>query len=115
MKETTRAGINILGQTGEIYDISSLGGTDVFSKRESKGVYLVVGTYGMVPYPPVNVGWGYTLNRVDDRADVDITYYEETEILRVECTKNGQPYDLTHMITLHVLVPALVLPDLPTE
>lgn len=107
METITRAGINILGN-GDLYDISSLGGTDITTKRLSKGVYQVTGSFGMVPYPPVNVGWGYVLNRVDSKADVEIEYDEETKLLTVTCTKAGLPYDLIHMITLHILVPAII-------
>lgn len=108
-----RAAINILGATGETYDLVSLGSFDVASARPSTGVYTVTGTLGMVPFPPVDVGWGYTLNQVDGRADIEIEFADG--LLTVTATKEGQPYDLKHMITLHILVPSLPLAGLPDE
>ena len=106
-----RAAINILGATGETYDLVSLGSYDVQSSRISVGVYHVIGTLGMVPYPPIDAGWGYTVNQVDSRADVDINFADG--LLTVTVTKGGQPYDLKHMITLHILVPDLPPPNMP--
>lgn len=58
-----RAAVNIIGETGEIYDFVSLVSNSVVqSKRVSKGVYNVYGSLGLVPFPPINVGWGYTIN-----------------------------------------------------
>lgn len=37
---------------------------------------FVTGCPGMVPYPPLDKGWGYTVNQVDSRADVDIDYVD---------------------------------------
>lgn len=109
-----RAAINILGATGETYDLVSLGSYDVHSSRPSVGVYQVTGSLGMVPFPPVDVGWGYTLNSIDYGADVEIEF--EDGLLTVTVTKKGKPYDLKHMITLHILVPDLPLPEgLPQE
>jgi hypothetical protein len=98
-----RAAINILGATGATYDFVTQGDTLVTSSRISKGVYKVTGCLGMVPFPPVDEGWGYTLNQVDNRADVE-TVFADGE-LTVAVTKDGLPYDLKHMITLHILVP----------
>lgn len=100
-----RAAINILGATGETYDLVSFGSRDVHSLRTSIGVYRVTGTLGMVPFPPVDVGWGYAVNQVDSRADIEIDFADG--VLMVTVTKDGQPYDLKHMITLHILVPDL--------
>ncbi len=57
----------------------------------------------MVPFPPVDSGWGYTVNQIDSRADVEIDFADD--LLTVTVTKDGQPYDLKHMITLHISVP----------
>ncbi len=103
-----RAAINVLGATGATYDLVSLGGSEVFSSRVSTGVYRITGCLGLVPFPPVDEGWGYTINQVDDGADVETDFAEG--VLTVKITKGGQPYDLKHMITLHILVP-----DAPTE
>lgn len=99
-----RAAINILGATGATYDFVTSGGGLVESSRESVGVYRVTGCLGMVPFPPIDDGWGYTVNQADSRADVDIDFADG--LLTVTVTKGGQPYDLKHMITLHILVPA---------
>ncbi|MEE3929633.1 phage tail protein [Pseudomonas viridiflava] len=109
-----RAAINILGATGVTFDFVTQGDTKVTSARPSKGIYTVSGTLGMVPYPPVDVGWGYTLNQIDSRADVEIEF--ENGLLTVTVTKDGQPYDLKHMITLHILVPdpaPIYMPEFP--
>lgn len=98
-----RAAINVLGATGATYDFVTQGDTPVTSSRESKGVYKVYGCLGMVPFPPIDDGWGYTVNQVDSRADVEADFADGT--LTVTVTKDGQPYDLEHMITLHILVP----------
>ena len=103
-----RAAINIVGQTGALFDITSLGGKDVDSYRESVGVYRVNGTQGMVPFPPVDQGWGYSLHPSENTAQVDIVFSDG--LLTVAVTMDGKPYDLKTMITLHVLVP-----DLPHE
>lgn len=98
-----RAAINVLGATGATYDFVTQGDTAVTSARISTGAYQIIGCLGMVPFPPVDDGWGYTVNQVDSRADVD-TYFADG-VLTVTVTKDGQPYDLKHMITLHILVP----------
>jgi hypothetical protein len=70
----------------------------------------------MVPFPPVDEGWGYTLNQVDNRADVE-TVFADGE-LTVAVTKDGLPYDLKHMITLHILVPTpdpMKVSEIPDE
>lgn len=99
----TRAAINLLGATGDIYDFVTQGDTPVASSRLSKGVYQILGCLGMVPFPPIDDGWGYTVNQVDSRADVETEFADG--VLTVTVTKDSQPYDLKHMITLHVLVP----------
>jgi hypothetical protein len=100
---TSRAAINIIGATGATYDLVSLGSSDVTSSRVSKGVYQITGTLGLVPYPPIDSGWGYTVNQMDLATDVEIEF--EDGVLTVTASKDGMPYDITHMITLHILVP----------
>lgn len=112
----TRAAINVLGATGAIYDFVTQGDTDVTSSRVSKGVYQITGSLGMVPFPPIDDGWGYTVNQVDSRADVETEFADG--LLTVTVTKDSAPYDLKHMITLHILVPdptPQVIPPLPDE
>ncbi|MGL4272028.1 MAG: phage tail protein [Pseudomonas paracarnis] len=99
----TRAAINVLGATGVTYDFVTQGDTAVTSARLSKGVYQITGCLGMVPFPPIDDGWGYTVNQVDRRADVETDFTDG--LLTVTVTKDGLPYDLKHMITLHILVP----------
>ncbi|WP_332847532.1 hypothetical protein [Pseudomonas lactucae] len=106
-----RAAINVLGATGVTYDFVTQGDTAVTSARLSKGVYQITGCLGMVPFPPVDSGWGYTVNQIDSRADVEIDFADG--LLTVTVTKDGQPYDLKHMITLHILVPDAVVIDTP--
>ncbi|MBK3432459.1 hypothetical protein JJD73_00805 [Pseudomonas fluorescens] len=67
----------------------------------------------MVPFPPVDDGWGYTVNQVDSRADVEADFADG--LLTVTVTKDGKPYDLKHMITLHILVPDAPAVVMPTE
>lgn len=112
---TTRAAINLLGSDGSIIDITSLGDSEITSRRESAGVYKVVGTLGMVPIPE---GWGYVVNNVDSDKKVDIVY--TTPELVIYVTKQGEPCDLSHSLTLHVLVntlpepPIVEAPPIPT-
>jgi hypothetical protein len=106
---TSRAAINIIGATGATYDLVSLGSLEVTSLRISKGANQVKGTLGLVPYPPVDSGWGYTVNQMDLAADVDIAF--ENGVLTVTVSKGGLPYDIKHMITLHILVPDGILRD----
>lgn len=103
-----RAAINIMGETGALFDITSLGGTDIDSYRNGVGVYCITGTRGMVPFPPVDQGWGYSLHPSESAAKVDIAFAED--LLTVTVTMDGEPYDLKTMITLHILVP-----DVPPE
>jgi hypothetical protein len=98
-----RAAINVLGATGATYDLVSQSESQVLSSRESTGVYRIAGCLGMVPFPPIDDGWGYALNQIDTRADVEMDFVDG--VLTVTVTKDGQPYDLKHMITLHILVP----------
>lgn len=107
----TRAAINVLGATGATYDFVTQGNTAVTSARLSKGVYQITGSLGMVPFPPIDDGWGYTLNQVDGRADVETNFADG--VLTVTVTKDGQPYDLKHMITLHILVPDAPVVNIP--
>ncbi|XVJ46787.1 hypothetical protein ACDZ94_20000 [Pseudomonas sp. UBT] len=67
----------------------------------------------MVPFPPIDDGWGYTVNQVDSRADVDIQFTDG--VLVVTATKDDKPYDLKHMITLHILVPDSPVFEMPQE
>ncbi|MGU3305855.1 phage tail protein [Pseudomonas sp. M5A4_2d] len=109
-----RAAINILGATGATYDFVTAGAGQVESSRKTVGVYQVTGCLGMVPFPPADDGWGYTMNQIDSRADVDIQF--EEGVLMVTVTKDDKPYDLKHMITLHILVPdSPVVPMPPIE
>ena len=107
-----RAAINVLGATGATYDFVTQGDTAVTSARLSKGFYQITGCLGMVPFPPIDDGWGYTVNQVDGRADVETDFADG--LLTVTVTKDGQPYDLKHMITLHILVPDSPAVDVPT-
>lgn len=109
---TTRAAINILGSTGEIINISSLGNRDIASEKSSVGKYIISGTLGMVPAPD---GWGHVVNQLDNDAVVIIGF--DGEKLVVDVSRNGEPSDLAHSITLHVVVPSWAppMPDLPVE
>lgn len=106
-----RAAINVLGASGATYDFVTQGDTPVTSSKVSKGVYRILGSLGMVPFPPVDDGWGYTVNQVDSRADVETDF--AADVLTVTVTKDGQPYDLKHMITLHILVPDPAAVEMP--
>lgn len=106
-----RAAINVLGATGATYDFVTQGNTVVTSARLSKGIYQITGSLGMVPFPPVDDGWGYTVNQVDSRADVETDFADN--LLTVTVTKDGQAYDLKHMITLHILVPDAPAVNMP--
>nr|DAF83750.1 MAG TPA: hypothetical protein [Caudoviricetes sp.] len=107
-----RAAINVLGVTGATYDFVSQSNTTVTSSRLSKGVYQITGCLGMVPFPPIDDGWGYTVNQVDSRADVETEFADG--LLTVTVTKDGEPYDLKHMITLHILVPDSPVMEMPS-
>jgi hypothetical protein len=96
---TTRAAINILGTTGELIDVTSLGVDTITVQHPGPGVYLINGTLGMVPPP---LGWGYVLNSMDSEAKVDISF--DGDILTARVSVNGEPTDLLHSITLHVAV-----------
>ena len=106
-----RAAINIVGETGALFDITSLGGKEVDSYRSNVGVYCVTGTQGMVPFPPVDQGWGYSLHPSENSAQVDIVF--SNDLLTVTVTMGGEPYDLKTMITLHILVPDFPHEDIP--
>ncbi|MBK5437906.1 phage tail protein [Pseudomonas sp. TH32] len=107
-----RAAINVLGATGATYDFVTNGSGVIQSSREGIGLYRVTGCLGMVPFPPIDEGWGYTVNQVDSRADVDIQLVDD--VLVVTVTKDDKPYDLKHMITLHILVPDAVVVEMPS-
>lgn len=108
----SRAAINILGSTGEIIEVASLGKADITCEHAGPGHYLVHGTQGLVPAPE---GWGYALNTVDRDASIAIAF--DDDVLAVTATVGGQPADLQHSITLHVAVEALppIQPPPPTK
>lgn len=107
-----RAAINIVGETGALFDITSLGGKDVDSYRSGVGVYCVTGTLGMVPFPPLDQGWGYSLHPSENSAKVDIVFADD--LLTLTVTMDGEPYDLKTMVTLHILVPDIPLEQVPS-
>ncbi|MCJ7959164.1 MAG: tail fiber assembly protein [Pseudomonas sp.] len=96
---TTRAAINILGATGEIIDITTLGVDTITTEHPGPGIYLVYGSCGMAPPPE---GWGYVLNQADADKTVDIQF--SGDLLTVTTAKAGEPADLAHSITLHLCV-----------
>lgn len=99
---TTRAAINILGSTGAIIDVTSLGVSTITSQRQSKGLYHVEGSKGMAEAPE---GWGYVVNQVDNDKQIVINF--DNDLLEVAVTRDGEPVDLQHSITLHVAVDEL--------
>lgn len=103
----TRAAINILGD-GSIIDITSLGRADLAVEHPGPGQYLVRNTLGMCPPPE---GWGYVLNQMDAGAAIAIEFADGA--LAVQVTKDGEPADLLHSITLHVSVEALPAQAMP--
>ncbi|WP_010226171.1 tail fiber assembly protein [Pseudomonas donghuensis] len=105
----TRAAINILGATGEILDVTSLGKADITCERPGPGQYLVRGTLGMARPPE---GWGYVINQMDKDAAVTISF--DDEVLAVSVAVDGTPADLKHSITLHVSVEPLPVMEVPT-
>lgn len=108
---TTRAAVNILGATGAVIDITSLGVDAITTEHPGPGQYLIHGTLGMVAAPE---GWGYVLNQADAACSVAISYVDA--VLAVSVAKDGEPADLAHSITLHVAVeelPPLVVPEPP--
>lgn len=112
---TTRAAVNILGATGAVIDITSLGVNTITTEHPEPGQYLVYGTLGMAPAPE---GWGYVLNQADNACSVAISY--NGAVLAVSVTKEGEPVDLAHSVTLHVAVEAsppqeITLPPAPAE
>lgn len=102
-----RAAINIKGD-GSILDITSLGKADISVERPGPGQYLVYGTLGMCPPPE---GWGYVINQMDAGASVVTSFADE--VLLVSVTKDGEPADLLHSITLHVSVEEAPVPQPP--
>ncbi len=96
---STRAAVNILGATGAVIDITSLGVEAFTTEHPGPGQYLIHGTLGMAPPPE---GWGYVLNQADAGASVAISYVDG--VLAVSVAKEGEPSDLAHSITLHVAV-----------
>lgn len=110
---TTRAAINILGSTGEVIDITSLGVATLTTSHPDVGRYQVFGTQGMAPPPE---GWGYVVNQADADKTIDITFVDGQ--LLVTVGRDGEPADLSHSITLHVAVeelPPIDIPVLPEE
>ena len=105
---TTRAAVNILGASGAVIDITTLGVDTITTEHPGPGQYLIHGTLGMVPAPE---GWGYVVNQADAAASVEISFADG--VLAVGVTKEGEPYDLTHSITLHVSVDELPPHELP--
>lgn len=105
---TTRAALNIMGATGAIIDITSLGVDTITTEHPSPGQYLVHGTLGMAPPPE---GWGYVVNQADAACTVAIRYTDG--ILAVSVAKDGEPADLAHSITLHVAVEELPRVEMP--
>ena len=107
---TTRAAVNILGATGAVIDITSLGVDTITTEHPGLGQYLVHGTLGMAPAPE---GWGYVLNQADVACSVAINY--DDAVLAVSVTKDGVAADLVHSITLHVAVEALPPQEMPAS
>lgn len=105
---TTRAAVNILGASGAVIDITTLGVDTITTEHPGQGQYLIHGTLGMVPAPE---GWGYVVNQADAAASVEISFADG--VLAVGVTKEGEPYDLTHSITLHVSVDELPPQEIP--
>lgn len=105
---TTRAAVNILGSTGAVIDITTLGVDTITTDHPGPGQYLIHGTLGMVPVPE---GWGYVVNQADAAASVEISFADG--VLAVGVTKDGEPSDLTHSITLHVSVDELPPQEIP--
>lgn len=104
----TRAAVNILGATGAVIDITSLGVDTISTEHPGPGQYLVYGTLGMAPAPE---GWGYVVNQIDAACSVAISYHDG--VLAVSIAKDGEPADLEHSITLHVAVEALPVQEMP--
>lgn len=105
---TTRAAINILGSTGAIIDITSLGVSALEARRESVGNYQLKGTKGMAKAPE---GWGYVVNQIDNDKKVVISF--TNDLLEVAVTLDGEPADLQHSLTLHVAVDELPPQTMP--
>ncbi|PIB41828.1 phage tail protein [Pseudomonas sp. 2822-15] len=105
---TTRAAVNILGATGAVIDITSLGVNTITTEHPGPGQYLVYGTLGMAPAPE---GWGYVMNQIDAACSVAINYHDG--VLAVSIAKDGEPADLVNSITLHVAVEALPIQEMP--
>lgn len=105
---TTRAALNILGSTGAVIDITSLGVDTITTEHPGPGQYLVRGTLGMAPPPE---GWGYVVNQADAGCSVAISYTDG--VLMVSVAKDGEPADLMHSITLHVSVDSLPPQEIP--
>lgn len=104
---TTRAAINILGSTGEVIDVVSMGVETITTKHPSIGHYAVFGTLGMAPPP---LGWGYVLNQMDAETKIKIEF--DKDVLNVMAFKEGVPADLLHSITLHVAVDESPIPEI---
>ncbi|MEW5546734.1 hypothetical protein [Pseudomonas soli] len=96
-----RAIITLLND-GSTHDITP-GDALLASTLVSEGVFRVTGSLGLVPFPPVSVGWGYSLSQMDSKADVAVEHDEVSGDLLVTVTRDGQPYRLVSTLMLHVL------------
>lgn len=102
---STRAAVNILGSTGELLDVVSMGCDTISTSHPGVGVYRIHGTLGMAPPP---LGWGYVVNPVDAEAVIDIEFADA--VLTVNVFVGGVAADLRHSITLHVAVEEAAVP-----
>jgi hypothetical protein len=108
---TTRAALNILGSDGSLIDVTSLGIEKLSTSHPDTGVYVIAGTLGMAPPP---LGWGYVVNQVDSDKTINTAFADG--LLTVSVTKDNEPSNLLHSITLHVSVeelPPAVVPEPP--
>ncbi|MFI8645920.1 tail fiber assembly protein [Pseudomonas iridis] len=106
---TTRAALNILGSDGSLIDVTSLGIEQLSTSHPDTGVYVIDGTLGMAPPP---LGWGYVVNQMDSDKTISTDFADG--LLTVSVTKDEEPANLLHSITLHVSVeelPPAVMPE----
>lgn len=96
-----RAIITLLND-GSTFDITPAD-AQLSSIQVSEGVFRISGSQGLVPFPPVSVGWGYSLSQMDSKADVAIEHDGTTGDLLVTVTRDDQPYRLVSTLMLHVL------------
>ncbi|QHF27380.1 hypothetical protein [Pseudomonas sp. R32] len=104
-----RAIITLLND-GTVHDVTPAGAA-LTCELISTGVFKVMGSQGLVPFPPHGVGWGYSLSQMDAKADVEVTFDHASGELHVNLTKDGQPYQMISTLMLHVMAPDL--PELP--